>query len=97
MTVTILLQFNCYEPRAASWRGWALRALGGDRYDRDRASIWLYQGRLPDDGPPLDELPGLTRITGPVPLAEAERVGRALAQVLAAAGVTVIEETTADD
>ncbi len=54
---------------------------------------------MPSDDDPreLSEIPGMTRIVGPVPIKEAERVLVSLRELLTKAGVTVREESIADD
>lgn len=100
MTVTLIFELNCYVPRgpSGSLRQAIRGLLGQSGYETDRATLWITDGVWSDDDPrELSEIPRLIRIVGPVPSKEAERVRASLRDLLTKAGVTVHEESTADD
>jgi hypothetical protein len=101
MTVTLIFEFNCYVPRGRSpslreiVRGLLRRQSA---YESDRATVWVTEGVWSGDDPRgLSEIPGMSRIVGPVPSEEAQRVVVSLRDLLTKAGVTVREESIADD
>jgi hypothetical protein len=84
-TCTLVLEYNYSETDVQA--------------DEDKGSVWLFAG----DGrsslaqpEPVCELPGWTRIAGPIDLELASSIHAALKSFLESNGVTVIDQGIAD-
>jgi hypothetical protein len=87
-TVTVVLEFNCYEPYTNG------EITNGEM----PMSVWLYPYSVKKNPQKVnDEKPNATKILGPVAVKLAEDVANSLANALTGLGITVEREVFADD